>query len=677
MEMTQDLNETAPLARTMESSPTRNEPELLILLTRSEVNALYELLELIVFVLDELKIEYIVVGRSLLGAVRSESILFNDDDVEIAVIDDGYSYDQLKVAFPDALSREAQRRSDGRMRILYEPQDACDRIKSSEEPRVWLDLFVLRKYDTRDALTRMVKETKIEEQSAEACFKVIESLPDAEFPLFHYGNCHAMALWPRGYFTQSELWPLNPMPFGPLTVFGPSDSVGPLKRCFGPDCFTRFMAAPGSTSESPHGIWEGLQRVALCDIQRHSVEHDRRDDPSQHSWGAHEYTLAECKEEMDPTSEAPLTPSGTIGGMSRTRSVFAFGSGPKTHSSTIQSQGMTLGPAMDPLPAEWFGNDVRRCIGDNPAPEFDATLRAVMEPHIAKARREREMCRNRTSIACDPSIASAVGVPYTALRDERRFLFDPHSYPLHRILAETLGVEDLSQLHSHPTKNKKELLAPLLTRDGRRQFHECYFNFVTSFCIPLLHSLAWTKGVLQSTSLTLASDVKYRFQVFPCLRVILPGELSIDPHCETAHGHSIGNLNFHVPLTAAFGTNALYTESHPGREDWHGLTTKSPGLGFLFDGARCLHFRLQNTTNVTRVSIDFRVAIYREGADAGDLCSQEFLADRFSSAGPGYYDETSIAIGLHSSFPGDVHSKDGGRKRLIDPDARVGFPFTE
>ena len=380
---------------------------------------------------------------------------------------------------------------------------------------------------------------------------------------------------------------------------------------------------------------------------------------------------------MDPTREAPPTPVGTTGGMSRTRSVFAFESGPQAQST--QSQAMTLGPAIDPLPAKWFGQDVRMCIGDNPAaPEFDATLRAVMEPHIAKARREREECRNRMSIACDPSIASAVGVPYIALRDERRFLFDPHSYPLHRILAETLGVEDLSQLHFHPSKNKTELLAPLLTRDGRRQFHECYVNFVTSFCIPLLHSLAWTKDVLQSTSLTLASDVKYRFQAFPCLRVVLPGELSIDPHCETALGHSIGNLNFHLPLTPAFGTNALYTESHPGREDWHGLTTKSPGLGFLFDGARCLHFRLENTTDVTRVSIDFRVAIYRESADAGDLCSQGLLADRFSIAGPGYYDESSIAIGLQSSsFPGDLPSKDGGRIRLLDPDARVGFPFTE
>jgi hypothetical protein len=342
-------------------------------------------------------------------------------------------------------------------------------------------------------------------------------------------------------------------------------------------------------------------------------------------------------------------------------------------------QDMQIGPAIDPMPAQWFGDDVRRCIGDDPAsPVFDTKLRAAMEPHIAKARREREKYRNPTAMACDPSIASAVGVPYIALRDERRFLFDPYSYPLHRVLAETLGVEDLSQLHSHPNKNKKQLLAPLLSRDGRRQFHECYFNFVTTFCIPLLHSLAWTKNVLQSTSQTLASDVKYRFQAFPCLRVIFPGELSIDPHCDTSHGHSIGNLNFHVPLTPAFGTNALYAESHPGREDWHGLTTNSPGLGFLFDGARCLHFTLENTTNVTRVSIDFRVAIYRDGADGGDLCRRELLADRFSNAGPGYYDETSVATGLHSSsFPGDMHTNADGGKRLIDPDARVGFPFTE
>lgn len=148
-----------------------------------------------------------------------------------------------------------------------------------------------------------------------------------------------------------------------------------------------------------------------------------------------------------------------------------------------------------------------------------------------------------------------------------------------------------------------------------------------------------------------------------------------------AYGHSIGNLSFHIPLTPAFGTNALFTESYPGREDWHPLSTKSVGLGYLFDGARCLHFALENTTEATRVSLDFRIAMYREdlshtsGVDGG-LCGKSMLEDRFSMAGPGYYDEASIDIGVSSSFFSGSMVAQKYSRHLFDPDCRVGIPFT-
>lgn len=684
MGVVKESNESRPLIAMTESILTPRGTELL-LLNQSEIDALYDLLEVVVSVLDELKIEYIVVAGSLLGAVRSESILFNDDGIDIAVIDDADAYNRLTLALPDALARQAEERSAGRARIILKYQTVCDRIESTTSPSVWINLFVLRKYETSEDLVRMVKQSSDGELEVEACLKRIrESISGAVFPLFHFDNPKAVQLWPREYFTQRELRPLRSMPFGPLTVSGPSDRIGPLKRFFGSDCFTHYVVAPRSSVERPHSLWEGSRRVPLSGMQYRPVQHSRREMPSEHSWKALEYTLAMYNEEREPVNVTPPS-SGGLGGMNRTRSLFAFDqpvqSIPTLISRTLNN-GIELslnsnGPALEPQPTKRFGHDVRHHIGDNPeAPVFDKELRGIMEPYIAEARREREKFRNPTAASFDPSIASAAGVPYTALREERRFLFDLHSHPLPGILAETLGVEDLCQLHNHPSKDKKELLAPLLTREGRRQFHECYDHFVTSFCIPLLHSLAMTNHEFHSKSNTAASDVKYRYQAFPCLHVIRPGELSIDPHCDTAYGHSIGNLNFHIPLTPVFGTNALYTESHPGREDWHGLTTKSPGIGFLFDGGRCLHFTLENTTNITRVSIDFRIAIYRDSVDNGGLCSHELLADRFSSSGPGYYNETSIADGVStSSLPGN-RLANNRRTTLLDPDARVGFPFT-
>ena len=329
-----------------------------------------------------------------------------------------------------------------------------------------------------------------------------------------------------------------------------------------------------------------------------------------------------------------------------------------------------------------FGAVLREQTGGSPdTPQMDRRLREALEPHLATARLLREKARNHTHFEVHSSIASSVGVPYTKLRSERPFLYDDHTYPIHEILAETLGVPDLSRLHEE-SGDLSRLLSPLLNRQSRRKFQETYDSFVTSFCIPLLHSLAMSKCLLAPRSGGYSSNfICYRYQAFPTIRVSRPGDpLSASgPRCDTSTGHSIGCLQFHIPLTPSFGTNALYTESYPGREDWHPLVTRSVGLGFLFDGARCLHYNMENTTDTTCVSLNFRIAIYRESEDDYEhvdgcgLCTKDILDDSFSRAGPGYYDEAAIDVGVGSPAWQIVAKKHGNQ--LLDPDYRVGFPF--
>lgn len=389
-------------------------------------------------------------------------------------------------------------------------------------------------------------------------------------------------------------------------------------------------------------------------------------------------------------SDGSASPTA-VTGMTRTKSLFhqlgssmeSLPSSPET-SSPPSSTAKKIYDGTTIITS--FATDVRCHTGNmQDTPTFDKPLRQVMEPHIRKARLRREKSRNPSWFKAgtlDATIASSVGVPYTSLREERPFLFDEHSHPLHSVLAETLEVDDLSLLHKHSIQDKRVCLEPLLYRASRRRFHEAYDNFVTSFCIPLLHSVAMEKKLFHAKSTQASNKVTYRYQAFPCIRIVRPGEISKEPHCDTSLGHCIGNLNFHVPLTPSFGTNALYTESHPGREDWHPLKAKSVGLGYILDGARCLHFGLENTTPVTRVSLDFRIAIYREhyhpesdNADGG-LCTREMLEDHFSSQGEGYYDEATIEVGA-PGFPGYpamcIATKTSNT--LWDPDHRVGFPF--
>ena len=411
------------------------------------------------------------------------------------------------------------------------------------------------------------------------------------------------------------------------------------------------------------------------------------------------------------SSTTSWTSSGS-GSLKRSTSRNVFSDEEMSHA---QQQPLTL--------TKYFGHDINKYTEGSPdVPKFDKSLRRFIEPHIAKARKSREDRRClvmdklgiKKSTVDSLSINSNAYVPYPSLRKERPFLFDVETYPLHQKLAETLGISDLSRIHEHYIKDKKLLVSPLLDPKKRRAFHQRYDNFVLTFCIPLLHSLAMVQKLLTDFSREPGRQrICYRYQAFPCLRIIRPGEFSIGPHCDMAYGHSMGNINFHIPLTPTFGTNCLFTESRPGREDWHPLKTKSVGLGFAFDGARCLHYTLENTTQRTRVSLDFRIAIYRERSasasiclgpqvkskqnlmehgipvpsnekeeeedecDVNDiLCNQKLLQDNYSKF-PGYYEEAYIDLESHYTSPDSIQESMVQKKNklLMHPDKRVGFPF--
>lgn len=651
-----------------------------LFLSRKEVDTLYDSLQVVQRILIDLEMEYIPIKSTLLGAVRSKSILFNENDgIAIGIFDDDsasfarFGRQQLSQALlndEESLQEATPQQSNDEHLAQHEriiryqersPDGSCDRITFSSSSRIGIDLHVLCKYETRQDLLDKIDY----DGNDTALRRTLDCIPESAFPLYHYDNAVAVKLKPLQYLTVAEVRPLSSTAFGALELPCPNDCMTPLERFYGSDWSTHYNTYDATNNDSS-------QQRLLEEEHYLPTQHSYRRIWSNHSKKVLEQRMELYREDQEEVAEEEPVAT-TSGGMARSRSLFALGNNNNLRSATSP---LSVTRLEEPLrrqqvihkPTKWFGADVRRHVGEGPdAPIFDKDLRAVMEPHLRKARLKREECR--TANDAHPSISSSVGVPYTALRDERRFLFDPHhSHPLHQILADTLGVDDLSQLHKHTAKDKRELLSPLLTTEGRLKFQESYDTFVTSFCIPLLHSLAMTKQEFHGSS-TSNAGITYRYQAFPCIRVVRPGEFSIGPHCDTAYGHSIGNLNFHIPLTAVSGTNALFIESFPGKEDWHALTTKSPGLGFLFDGARCLHFTMENTTDVTRVSIDFRIAIYN-AKDDDALCSKELRDDRFSQE-PGYYDEAFVAL----DGGGALVAKKRTTGKLLVPDRRVGYPF--
>jgi ectoine hydroxylase-related dioxygenase (phytanoyl-CoA dioxygenase family) len=98
------------------------------------------------------------------------------------------------------------------------------------------------------------------------------------------------------------------------------------------------------------------------------------------------------------------------------------------------------------------------------------------------------------------------------------------------------------------------------------------------------------------------------YQDKPTLRVHMPGQSHVcTRHRDYSYKRQPTEINVWLPLTAVGGTNSLWVESEPGCEDFTPFETNGFGEAVLFWGNQCEHYTVQNTTDTTRVSLDFRV----------------------------------------------------------------------
>jgi hypothetical protein len=227
------------------SIPLGPEPTLL---SRKEVDALYETLDAVRSALHSLNVDYIVTGGSLLGAIRQHSILFCDDDIDIAIIDVNQSYQRVLQQLQGKLGPDYK----------YNPNawEGGGQVRPKRMSNIFLDLFVLRDYQTLEEFTNVVGmkkngmpqpqeyiqrimdtiQSSIHHASEEKDLQETENLI---FPLWHFATRKAIEMWPKEVYRPHELFPLAcDLKFGPLTnVQGPRMPVLLLKRAFGLDCF--------------------------------------------------------------------------------------------------------------------------------------------------------------------------------------------------------------------------------------------------------------------------------------------------------------------------------------------------------------------------------------------------------------------------------------------------------
>jgi cytidyltransferase-like protein len=306
---------------------------------------------------------------------------------------------------------------------------------------------------------------------------------------------------------------------------------------------------------------------------------------------------------------------------------------------------------------KWFGAALATATRHAPNIPFDPfplDLRIVIEPHIAKARANRSLA---LQALCDEKRLEQSQIQHlvetsTPLTTPGMFEFDVQSFPLRETFLLCGGLSpdfDLAMLHE--TNNGKNLLCHQLTQRFR-DFQLVYDDFVRKVCVPRLAAGSGT-----------VIDTVY-YQAFPCVRIVQPREFSIGPHSDIVYAHHAGSINFYLSFTAIQGNTAsLFLESRPGSEDWHPILTATDGYGTLkhFAGAMNLHWTTENTTEQTRLSLDFRLI---PGSVYDSLAAKDSI----------YRDGFYSCCRRPRSHDTDTWEHIGSE--LWPPDARTGFPWT-
>lgn len=694
------------------------------LLSRKEVDALYETLSVLQQALDELGVDYIVTGGSLLGAFRQHSILFCDDDIDIAVIGD---IDRVRqeLKLPDGYS----------YRVL--PWEGGDRVRHARVTSVFVDVFSLRSYTNFEQLKEVIGiKAGGQPQPDEYVQKLVDKIAISP-PFWHFATRKAIELWPKEVYRPFELFPLQTLKFGPLSVRGPQMPIRLLKRAFGDDCFDVYYpsASHQTTPDSSHhctdntemlqplvhagGTWETARKIPLEDhhflpmqptkrAERRLTMHNRqqleeylqtsREEFTVYSDGVfdlfhvgHAKSIQECAKlgtrvilgvtgDEDATSykRRPVIPQEervaivqAIQGVDkvicpcplvvtqefmeehsidlvvhgfldeadaeRQREFFAEPMRLQKFQRIPYFGGQSTTRILDRIRRsdqthQWFGTTVASVTNRAQKLPYDPMpleLRTAMEPHIRKAAQKRDDALKK--FPREQLAALRAAFPRDVDID-----FDCGLSDLRRSFLDSCGDCELMRIHETPCLKAK--LLQQLTRDWSA-FHESFDRFVRTVCAPWLGERFGCDAI--------------HYQSFPCIRMIQPDEFSIGPHADVAYGHHPCSINFYVPLTRIDGTASLFLESRPGSEDWHPIEGDF-GTIKVFCGGICTHWTTDNTTDYTRVSLDFRMIpdSLWEGPD--NVYKK-----------PGYF-----AI---------CHRAGGEWQRaepLAPPDGRCGFPWT-
>jgi len=212
--------------------------------------------------------------------------------------------------------------------------------------------------------------------------------------------------------------------------------------------------------------------------------------------------------------------------------------------------------------------------------------------------------------------------------------YSTKEFPFQETLKEVLGFEgDLTQAHTLIYGSTKWDQITF-QNDTSTEFHTRYYKSPRySELIQLYHRF------LQEWLLPQLEEDEYIVQKEPSFRIHIPNNTALGKrgdeqdnemiglHCDGDYNHPETEMNYMLTITGQSDTNSCYTESEPGKGDFHPINIQY-GEVFRFYGNRCRHYNKRNISAVTRISFDFRVipaSKYEEQATSAIHSGRKFV----------------------------------------------------
>lgn len=184
----------------------------------------------------------------------------------------------------------------------------------------------------------------------------------------------------------------------------------------------------------------------------------------------------------------------------------------------------------------------------------------------------------------------------------KTILYDVDKYNFVEEVRRLYDVEDLCEIHNQWNHAKPYDILDDPSKDQKTVYHEKFYNEVkskTNF-YSIYHSF------LRDIIVPLFNeDVLY--QKVPTFRVHQPNNFAVGSwHKDCEYNHSKDEINFYLPLTKARGTNTIWVETERGNSDFKPMDSDVGEL-VMWDGSNLMHGNKLNTTEMSRVSVDFRI----------------------------------------------------------------------